>query len=129
MDIFTAVLVGFVVGVVMMACALFCSGVIPLDDNNNNNNVEQPQPNVARITIVRPMPPEAAVQVKVEKIIYDECTDEGSIDGGCSICLEKYRGKELSATIDACSHHFHAQCIESWLEKNDNCPLCRHHLV
>jgi hypothetical protein len=39
----------------------------------------------------------------------------------CSICLdviEKNR-RELK-----CTHNYHKECIEKWLEKSDRCPLC-----
>lgn len=132
MEIDLGILIEIIVVVLLLTCYLCCRElpVTPPDDNNNNENEEQPQPNVGRITIVRPMPLGTAVQVKVEKIRYDKCTDdENSKYDCCSICLENYRSKEQRATIHACSHRFHAGCIESWLQTNDNCPLCRHHLV
>ena len=38
----------------------------------------------------------------------------------CSICLEN---KELVATN--CNHSFCENCLIEWLQKNENCPLCR----
>ncbi|KAL4453747.1 hypothetical protein ABPG74_009643 [Tetrahymena malaccensis] len=42
----------------------------------------------------------------------------------CSLCLLEFvKGQKLRITI--CSHQFHSQCLEEWLESNENCPLCR----
>ncbi|KAL4501667.1 hypothetical protein ABPG72_018718 [Tetrahymena utriculariae] len=42
----------------------------------------------------------------------------------CSICLVEFLPQEqVQKTI--CSHIFHSQCIKDWINKNENCPLCR----
>ncbi|KAL4449772.1 hypothetical protein ABPG74_008145 [Tetrahymena malaccensis] len=42
----------------------------------------------------------------------------------CSICLVEFIPQEnIQKTI--CSHTFHIQCIKDWINKNENCPLCR----
>ncbi|KAH6789297.1 hypothetical protein C2S51_004303 [Perilla frutescens var. frutescens] len=43
----------------------------------------------------------------------------------CSICLEEYGAKEKVRQINLCQHRFHADCIDSWLQKNSTCPICR----
>ncbi|KNC96582.1 uncharacterized protein SPPG_08166 [Spizellomyces punctatus DAOM BR117] len=46
----------------------------------------------------------------------------------CSICQDDYtEGEEVVAL--PCKHLFHQQCIESWLEVNGTCPVCRYSLV
>lgn len=72
-------------------------------------------------------PPKAKLHDKLERMVYT--TEKSSSDGGCVICLDEYGDGERLATIDACSHRFHALCIEAWLQKNNSCPLCRHVLV
>ena len=27
-----------------------------------------------------------------------------------------------------CEHVFHAECLEQWLKKHENCPICRFEL-
>ena len=38
----------------------------------------------------------------------------------CSICLEKTIEKPQD-----CGHVFHKKCIDTWLSKNNTCPVCR----
>ena len=52
------------------------------------------------------------------------------IDGEeeCSICLENYNNKDNIIKLK-CNHQFHFNCINSWIEKNECCPICRTALV
>jgi len=44
----------------------------------------------------------------------------------CSICLDECPGVDRSARIVAkCGHKFHAECLETWLKRHDQCPNCR----
>jgi len=44
----------------------------------------------------------------------------------CAICLRVIRFDEERRT--ACNHIFHAVCLNTWLNRNPTCPLCRAHL-
>jgi hypothetical protein len=49
-------------------------------------------------------------------------------DSSCVICLEPFRVNDLvawSRHFEECQHVFHRDCIESWLQKQDDCPSCR----
>lgn len=43
----------------------------------------------------------------------------------CSVCLLDYEGNDLLRKLPRCSHLFHVQCIDQWLESHCTCPLCR----
>jgi hypothetical protein len=45
-------------------------------------------------------------------------------DHRCGICLSPYNEGENVRTL-RCFHYFHVNCIDPWLETNDNCPNCR----
>ena len=44
--------------------------------------------------------------------------------GECAVCLATYLKDEELVTLK-CMHVFHVSCIEKWLKKEDQCPLCR----
>ena len=46
------------------------------------------------------------------------CTNEEI----CSICLDNIKQEK---TITQCNHSFHTFCINNWLGKRKNCPICR----
>ncbi|KAE8731541.1 hypothetical protein F3Y22_tig00002799pilonHSYRG00116 [Hibiscus syriacus] len=43
----------------------------------------------------------------------------------CAVCLNKLEQDEKLRMIPDCSHIFHIDCIDVWLQNNSNCPLCR----
>lgn len=45
----------------------------------------------------------------------------------CTICLAEFQPKETVswAKSKECSHVFHQDCLIQWLEKHNECPLCR----
>ncbi|CAL9780747.1 unnamed protein product [Musa acuminata subsp. burmannicoides] len=43
----------------------------------------------------------------------------------CAICLNEFRDEERLKLLPDCSHAFHIDCIDTWLQFNANCPLCR----
>jgi hypothetical protein len=44
----------------------------------------------------------------------------------CSICLD---GLDEGLTVTApCGHHFHRDCLMSWLGEAPSCPLCKRHI-
>ena len=43
----------------------------------------------------------------------------------CPICLEDMHQAVYMRAIKECKHEFCGECIEEWLEKNKNCPICK----
>jgi peroxin-10 len=53
----------------------------------------------------------------VEKVVED-----------CAICMESFKDNDgkLVAELNCNEKHiFHADCIAEWVEKKNECPLCR----
>jgi E3 ubiquitin-protein ligase RNF38/44 len=43
----------------------------------------------------------------------------------CTICLNEFHAEEKLRLLPNCSHDFHIDCIDTWLQSNTSCPLCR----
>ncbi|WOL00051.1 RING-H2 finger protein ATL16-like [Canna indica] len=43
----------------------------------------------------------------------------------CAVCLSEFREEERLKLLPSCAHAFHVDCIDTWLQFNTNCPLCR----
>jgi hypothetical protein len=60
---------------------------------------------------------------------FGQRLEEGSEDRQeCSICLESYTdGQEI--LVLPCLHWFHSVCVQQWMEKHTECPLCQLDIV
>ncbi|CAD8053924.1 unnamed protein product [Paramecium sonneborni] len=56
------------------------------------------------------------------QIISNNQLQEGQ--DNCGICLESLKTTKIIRKTP-CSHIFHGNCIEKWLQKNSYCPFCR----
>ncbi|KAK4269845.1 hypothetical protein QN277_022952 [Acacia crassicarpa] len=45
--------------------------------------------------------------------------------GDCAVCLSKFEQRDLLRLLPLCCHAFHVECIDTWLQSNLTCPLCR----
>ncbi|XP_004247233.1 RING-H2 finger protein ATL16-like [Solanum lycopersicum] len=43
----------------------------------------------------------------------------------CVVCLNEFKEDEMLRLLPKCSHAFHLDCIDIWLQNNASCPLCR----
>lgn len=60
--------------------------------------------------------------VKSESQLGD---DHESTVYGCVVCLNEFQEHDMLKILPNCSHAFHLDCIDIWLQSNANCPLCR----
>ena len=44
----------------------------------------------------------------------------------CAICQDTLTNEQEGRKLNACGHWFHRNCIDTWLEGNVHCPVCRH---
>ena len=61
------------------------------------------------------------IQIKEKPILY-QCK-EGNIK--CSICFETIEKDNIVQSLP-CSHCFHHECINNWVQMKEECPICRH---
>ncbi|KAL4462358.1 hypothetical protein ABPG72_021903, partial [Tetrahymena utriculariae] len=78
------------------------AGIKYLDEENKNNSSQQQKKERNRPSL-----------------------SESQIHGKqlCSIYLVEFVKEKIRQKI--CNHTFHSQCLNNWLQKNDNCPICR----
>uniref|UniRef100_A0A183C3U8 RING-type domain-containing protein n=1 Tax=Globodera pallida TaxID=36090 RepID=A0A183C3U8_GLOPA len=50
---------------------------------------------------------------------------EGETKSECAVCLGNFEAGDKVRPLPPCEHIFHTECIELWLKKHNNCPLCR----
>lgn len=43
----------------------------------------------------------------------------------CPICTDPIQKSEKVKILYPCGHFFHQNCIEEWINKSHNCPICR----
>lgn len=83
--------------------------------------------NTNAVDITNPYGEEEArlVQIPVPGL-YTEKTETRLVPGTCTICLCDYEpGSDVVwSSSNLCEHVFHAECIEAWLMKQREGPLC-----
>ena len=45
------------------------------------------------------------------------------VEENCAICLNRIEDGQKMAKIE-CMHHFHVGCLNKWIKKKTQCPLC-----
>lgn len=50
-------------------------------------------------------------------------------DDCCPICLDDISKKQYARRIIKCKHTYCGECIEQWLQKNHNCPVCKEDVI
>ncbi|KAK9059511.1 hypothetical protein SSX86_020215 [Deinandra increscens subsp. villosa] len=65
------------------------------------------------------------IQNHLPPFAYSAAGESPSAADDCSICLEGFNEGEICRVIPVCDHVFHARCVDRWLTKVPNCPICR----
>ncbi|XP_024014785.1 RING-H2 finger protein ATL46 [Eutrema salsugineum] len=56
---------------------------------------------------------------------YKEMVGASKEPFDCAVCLCEFTEKDKLRLLPTCSHAFHLNCIDTWLQSNSTCPLCR----
>ncbi|KAA1136929.1 hypothetical protein PGTUg99_006748 [Puccinia graminis f. sp. tritici] len=70
----------------------------------------------------------ARVTSQLDILSRRTAADETSIPDGaseCVVCMEELVRSEQTIVQLPCSHFFHRDCIQRWLEDHLGCPVCR----
>lgn len=72
-------------------------------------------------------PPAAAEELQAMPILKVTEKDLDAENTECTICLEKLAVGDSALRIP-CGHVFHEDCVRTWLQSNNQCPMCRYEL-
>jgi len=69
------------------------------------------------------IPPASKSEIqKLDQPSFDELRGEK-----CQICLYEYEVNDKALSMP-CNHMFHENCLKTWLERSNFCPLCKFEL-
>jgi hypothetical protein len=69
--------------------------------------------------VVRATEEQIAANTTVGNLVSDT-------DNSCAICQDTLTSEQEARKLNACGHWFHRSCIDTWLQGNVHCPVCRH---
>ena len=62
------------------------------------------------------------------EIVIEDINKLEEANKSCVICLEEFKSKE-KVTALPCLHYFHTNCIKKWMERKNDCPICKFKLT
>lgn len=69
--------------------------------------------------VVRPSAEQIAQNTTVGNLVSDT-------EHTCAICQDTLTSDQEGRKLNHCGHWFHRGCIDTWLQGNVHCPVCRH---
>ncbi|CAM0870762.1 unnamed protein product [Alopecurus aequalis] len=65
--------------------------------------------------------------IRMIPVVKFTAADAGrvSVSSECAVCLSEFAEKERVRLLPGCSHAFHIDCIDTWLQGSARCPFCR----
>ena len=62
----------------------------------------------------------------IENLITNEIKDINKFPTkDCRICLQDFKNGDYYIILP-CIHFFHDNCVKTWIEKNNTCPICKY---
>ena len=69
--------------------------------------------------VVHPTAEQIAANTTLGNLVSDT-------DHSCAICQDALTSEQEGRKLNHCGHWFHKSCIDTWLERDVHCPVCRH---
>ncbi|KZV55349.1 hypothetical protein F511_24666 [Dorcoceras hygrometricum] len=63
------------------------------------------------------------IQARLVNVVYSAAAFQRTRD--CAICLDSFQQGDNCSSLPVCKHLFHAKCVDRWIRKRPNCPICR----
>ena len=89
-----------------------------------NELIGAPHQNTMEPVPVRPTAQQIATASTVSTVSAEE--EEETEENACAICQDIMAEGSQIRTLNRCEHAFHIGCIDIWLQRHVNCPVCRH---
>ena len=116
------------------------------DNNSNNNNANENQANnsVSKKNILASVLPgiedtsnlsdfdkkKRNLFLEMDEYQYKHIQRyESRKETECAICLEEFKGVDIIKAFYKCEHIFHKNCLRDWLQRANECPLCKRDLT
>jgi len=69
--------------------------------------------------------PEEIRALSGETVLLDDVEAVSCAGQDCAICITALRPGETVRLLPACGHAFHRSCVDLWLLRRADCPLCK----
>lgn len=69
--------------------------------------------------VIRPTAEQITQNTTVGNLVSDT-------EHACAVCQDTLLPEQEGRKLNACGHWFHKSCIDTWLQGNVHCPVCRH---
>ncbi|KAL0406929.1 UNVERIFIED_CONTAM: RING-H2 finger protein ATL52 [Sesamum latifolium] len=79
---------------------------------------------IFEVTTVRGLSEDTIKELPVYQFCNAQNTPSCS-EATCAICLQDLENGESARLLPSCQHFFHLHCIDQWLARQGNCPICR----
>jgi hypothetical protein len=66
-----------------------------------------------------------AINLNTELFLYSPIDGNDTTRIECSICHISIINNEICRKINTCNHIFHQNCIDTWFNRHNTCPICR----
>ncbi|KAM7252266.1 hypothetical protein ACFE04_024149 [Oxalis oulophora] len=80
------------------------------------------------VVVAIPLREESCPTIERRIVSYTKSSDgdQSNRIEECSICLEEFEQGCHCCELVECKHIYHSRCIDTWLNVDNHCPLCRH---
>jgi hypothetical protein len=103
-------------------------------NNRNQRILNENEPRVNRVIfrqnrdiinrIIRNRNVNNNIQINFPEIVIKDLNKLDEANKSCTICLDDFVNNEKVVALP-CLHYFHKKCINKWMERKKECPICK----
>ncbi|KAF4395245.1 hypothetical protein CsatB_007144 [Cannabis sativa] len=99
-----------------------------LQPSSSTSSSAAPVTNLDSLRSSRRVSPENPTTALIESLplfSFSSLTRRNTSAADCAVCLSKFEADDQLRLLPLCCHAFHSLCVDTWLQSNQSCPLCR----